>query len=196
MSNATAQSATNLAPSAQGEDNFDFKSSVERASSRQAKGMTRSRNEVNRNKLLNAVRADYRSQFPAIYSKTDRIPSATNDKLEAAVDEHIKGMLAMVNALNCTTVRRSFSHKASQMKFVEKVTAVGENELSLIEQRLGCTLAMGQLDRREQDAEKGNRLTEEMRKEFAQQKMKLQLTKQFIEGEIQHQSKLVEETKN
>lgn len=195
MNQVLSQSATNIAVSSTPEEQFDFALAAERACKRNAKGMTRERSEINRNKVLNAVRADYRSHYPAIYSKTDRIPSDINDKLEAAVDAYIEGCLKQVNLANCTGIRKSFSHKASQMKFVEKVTVTGENEISLKEQSFACTTALEQLNRREADAEKRNNCTDEMRKAFREQRMRLEVTKTFITREIEHQNKVVAETK-
>jgi len=192
MSQAIAQSATVLTVSGQSEENFDFNLSVTNAASRQAKGVTRERHMINRNKLVTAVCASYRAQFAAIYGKTDRLPSAIFEKIELAVDTFINATLKQVNSHNAISYRRAFYHAWKEMEITERVTCTGENKLTLQEQHLGVNLFIGQAERKLRDLEKKPTPDYEREKEVKAQIMKLQVTKQFIEGEIAHQSKLAE----
>lgn len=193
MNNVLAQSATQLTVSPNGEATFDFAASVNRASERRARGLTKTRHEINRQKLIASVCADYRAHFASIYGKTERLPSEVFDKIQNAVDEFITKLLSQVNTLNSTTIRRSFAHKPNAMKFVSRVTAIGEDEISLDEQLFACHIAQGQVKRRIEDLEKANRLSDDTRKELQSQIMRLTLTENFIKGEIEHQKKLASE---
>lgn len=186
-----AQNATQLSVSGNSEAEYDFVQSAKIAAERKAKGMTRERWFLSRPKLISAICADYRARFASVYGKAERLPSSIFEKIEKAVDSVIASQLSQVNAQNVISLRRSFSHKSNQYKFVERVTATGENELALKEQLLGCHLAIGSVQRRLDDMSKSGRLTEDLRKDLQAQMMKLQLTENFIKGEIQHQEKAV-----
>jgi len=191
MSNAIAQSASVVTINPCGEENYDFLECAMRSSSRQSKGLTRERVFLNRQKLVASVCADYRAHFAAIYGKTERLPSVVFEKVESAVDTVIERNLKAVHTGNAISMRRAFAHKANDMKFVERVTCVGENELALQEQHCGCVIALEQAKRRLMDLEKKPNPDHEREKQVKQQIMKLELTKSFIEGEIAHQKALV-----
>lgn len=190
MSNAIGQSATDLAVSPNGESSYDFRAAVERVGTRTAKGLTRERAMINRNKLVSGVCADYRMHFPAIYGKTERLPSEVFGKIDEAVDKYLTGMLSTVNFTNAISMRRSFKHKPNDLCFVEAVNLVGENQLTLQEQKLGCTLAIGAAEKRLADLQAKPTPDYEREKAIKAQLMKLTLTKDFIEGEIRTQEKL------
>lgn len=190
MSNAIAQSATQVTLSTNGEEAYDFFQAADRAATRSAKGLVRESRTLNRQKLISMVCADYRMHFAAIYGKTERLPSAVFEKVELAVDAEIAKSLKLVHAGNATTMRRAFAHKANDLKFVERVTVVGENEISLAEQHLAATIAITAAERRLRDLEA--KKTPDLERETAVKKqiMQLTLTKNFIEGEQKHQKEL------
>jgi hypothetical protein len=150
MSNAIAQSATQLSVSPNGESEFSFQDSVRRQAERTAKGTTRERQLLNRNKLVSATCADYRMHFPSIYGKTERLPS----------------------------------------EVTERIQLTGENKLTLKEQLFGCTMFISQAEKRLKELEAKPTPDYDREKAIKQQIMQLNLTKQFITGEIEHQSKL------
>lgn len=192
--NAIAPSTSLVSATSNGEENFDFSLSASNAASRQAKGTTRERHMLNRQKLISSVCADFRSHFAAIYGKTDRLPSEVFDKVERAVDELLAKLLGQVNATNAISFRRAFHHNGNQMKVTERVVTTGENEITLKEQLLGITLFIGAAEKRLKDLEAKKTPDYEREKEVKQQIMKLTVTKSFIEGELKHQEKLAAET--
>ena len=190
MNTVLAQSATQLAVSnSVNEDAFPFQERIKMAAERQAKGVTRERQMLNRNKLISALCADYRAHFAAIYGKTDRLPSAVFEKVETAVDNYIAEQLNRVSKHNAISFRRAFHHDFNQQKVTERVVATGENELSLQEQHLGVNLFIGQAERKLKDLEAKKTPDYEREKQVKDQLMKLNVTKAFIEGEIAHQQK-------
>jgi hypothetical protein len=190
MSNALSQSATEITLSVNGEASWDYVSSAIRAAERKAKGLTKERFELKRQTLISACCADYRSHFASVYGRTERLPSDVFEKIESAVDALIASKLAMIHTGNAVSVRRTFAHKPNDMKFVSRVTAVGEDEISLEEQHFACTLAIGQAVKRLTDLQAKKTPDYDREKEVKAQIMRLNLTREFIEGEIAHQNKL------
>lgn len=198
MSNGTkalAQQATNLAPSGNTEDNFDIVACITRCAERTAKGATRERKFLQYNKLVSAACADYRGHFPMIYGKSERLPSNIFEKIENAVNEFISKTLNAVNVTNVIGQRRGFYHNQREMEVTERVTNVGENKLTLQEQLLGVNIFIGQAEKRLKDLQQKPTPDYEREKEVKQQIMRLQVTKDFILGEIKHQEKAKEESK-
>lgn len=196
MSNATSQSATtNAVSNAAGlEDAYPFEERLTTMAARQAKGVTRERQALNRNKLVSALCADYRAHFPAIYGKTDRLPSAKYEEIETAVDNYIQAQLNKVNKHNVISYRRAFHHDFNQQRVTERVIATGENMLSLEEQHFGVVIFIGVAERKLAELEKKPTPDYEREKQVKEQLMKLNVTKSFIEGEIAHQKKLATES--
>lgn len=188
--NVLGQNATALAISPCSEENWQFDASAERAASRQAKGLTKERFMLNRQKLIAACCADYRAHFAEVYGKTERLPSAVFEKIEAAVDGVINKALALVHAGNAQSVRRAFAHKANDMKFVLRTVATGEDDISLKEQLFACNLAIGAAEKRLDEVMGKKTPDYDREKALKAQIAKLMLTKQFISGEIAHQNKL------
>jgi hypothetical protein len=195
MSQAIAQSATQLSVSNAVSDWNDeqFYASAKRCSERQAKGATRERNLLRRNGnggLISMVCADYRSHFTALYGKTDRLPSEVFQKIEAQVDKYLASKLGEVNSLNAISYRRSFYHNFKDFEVTERVNVTGENMLSLKEQHLGIVIFITQAEKRLKDLEA--KLTPDLdrEKEVKAQIMRLNTTRNFIEGEMKHQEEL------
>lgn len=172
------------------EENYPFTERLEQMASRQAKGVTRERQALNRNKLVSSLCADYRAHFPAVYGKTDRLPSAIYAKLEAAVDDYIQAQLNKVNKHNVISYRRAFHHDFNQQRVTERVMATGENMLSLEEQHCGVVIFIGVAERKLKDLESKPTPDYDREKQVKEQLMKLNVTKSFIEGEIAHQKSL------
>ena len=197
MSNAIAQSATQLTVSTTGgEDNFPFAERIETLAQKQAKGMTREKVLINRQKLTSQVCADYRAHFANLYGKTERLPSEIFEKIEKCVDAFIERNLKLVNPFNAQSVRRAFAVKFNDLMIVERVTAIGENTLSLKEQKFGIEIAIGQANKRLDDLQAKKTPDYDREKEVKAQIMKLTLVKDFILGELKHQEKLASEAKS
>jgi hypothetical protein len=190
MSNAIAQSATQLSVSPNGEADFSIQDSVRRQAERTAKGTTRERQLLNRNKLVSATCADYRMHFPAIYGKTERLPSELFDKISLAVDIFLSEQFGRVNASNALALRRSFYHNTKEMEITERIQLTGENKLTLKEQLFGCTVFITAAEKRLKELEAKPTPDYDREKAVKQQIMQLNLTKQFITGEIEHQAKV------
>lgn len=190
------QNATLNAPSNNvTETQYPFDERLKTIASRQAKGVTRERQALNRNKLVTACCADYRAHFAAIYGKTDRLPSAIYEQIETAVDTYIANQLAQVNKHNVIAYRRAFHHNFNGQEITERVVVTGENKLTLQEQHLGVTLFIGAAERKLKDLEAKKTPDYEREKQVKEQLIKLNVTKAFIEGEIAHQTKLANEVK-
>ena len=197
MSNAIAQSATQLTVSTTGgEDNFPFAERIETLAQKQAKGMTREKVLINRQKLTSQVCADYRIHFANLYGKTERLPSEIFEKIQSHIDAFIERNLKLVNPLNAQSVRRAFAVKINDLMVVERVTAIGENTLSLKEQKFGIEIAIGQANKRLDDLQAKKTPDYDREKEVKAQIMKLTLVKDFILGELKHQEKLASEAKS
>lgn len=190
MNNVLSQSATAITLGGQSEENWDFVASAARAMDRKAKGLTKEAFACKRATLVSVCCADYRSHFAAIYGKSERLPSAVFEKIEAAVDACINAKLSLIHAGNAVSVRRTFSHKANDFKFVLRTVATGEDEISLEEQRFACKLALNQAEKRLTDQQAKKTPDYDREKEIKAQIMRLSLTLQFIEGEITHQAEL------
>ena len=196
MSNAIAQSATELSVSVNGESDFDIPACVRRQAERTSKGVTRERQLLNRNKLVSATCADYRMHFPAIYGKSERLPSEVFTKVEEAVDSFIQSQLQRVNSLNVLNLRRSFFHNWKEKEITERVQLTGENKLSLKDQLFGTTVFIAQAEKRLKDLEAKPTPDHDREKAVKENIMKLKLTQAFIKGEIEHQDKLASQATN
>jgi hypothetical protein len=195
MSNAIAQSATAIAVSPTGEASFDIAQSVKRCAERTAKGTTRERQFLQRNKLMSGACADYRSHFPAIYGKTERLPSEVFQRIETEVDKFITSQLNRVNTLNVIGLRRGFHHNQKEMEITERIINTGENKLTLKEQLLGATIFITSAEKRLKDLEAKPSPDYDREKEVKAQILRLTMTKDFIMGEIAHQEKAKTEAK-
>jgi len=195
MSNAIAQSTSQVAISPAGEDSYPFADRLKSIMERTVKGTTRERQMLNVSKLTSALCADYRAHFPAIYGKTERLPSEVFEKIQTEVTTAVNEQLNRVHAGNAISFRRGFHHNAKEMEITERVVNTGENKLTFREQLLGVDLFIGAAERRLKDLEAKKTPDYDREKEIKQQIMRLNLTKQCILGEIKHQEKLVSETK-
>lgn len=195
MTQAIAQSATQLAVS-NGESNWtplQFDDSTQRNAEKRAKGITREGNLLNRNKLISAVCADYRSHFASIYGRTDRLPSEVFAMVETAVDKFINSKLSEINLTNAISYRRSFFHKPNTCEVVERVTAIAENTLLLKEQHLGINMLINTTEKRLAMLQAKKTPDYEKEKQVKAQIMRLELTRAFIEGEQTKQAKAVKQ---
>lgn len=190
MSNAIGQSATDAAVTLNGEANHDFLTAARDAAVRQAKGVTRERQMLNRQKLIQSVCSDFRMHFAEIYGKTDRLPSDIFAKVTESVDAVISEALKTVNHTNIISHRRAFYHDSKNMLITERVQLTGENQITLQEQHLGITLFIGQAEKRLKDLQAKKTPDYEREKEVKAQLMKLTVTQQFIDREIENQKKL------
>jgi len=193
MSKALTQNATELAPSLHGEEDYDFNASVKRQATKTAKGTTRERLTLNRNKLISHVCGEFRMNFASIYGKSEKLPRDIFDKVEIAVDNYLTEQLKQVNSLNVISSRRAFYHVARQVEIVERVTIIGENKLVLQEQLLGVDLMINAAEKRLRDLYAKNTPNFDREKSVQAQIMQLNLTKQYILGEIGQQEKLKKE---
>lgn len=190
QSNVLAQSATQLTKSNASNPDWDdslFYKSAKAAAERQSKGVTRERNMLKRQQLVSMVCADYRSHFAAMFGRTDRLPSDVFTKVETAVDKVISERLAEVNSQNVITYRRAFHHNSKDMLITERISLVGENQLTLQEQHLGVVIFITQAEKRLTDLQAKKTPDYDREKEVKATLMKLNVTKAFIEREIENQ---------
>lgn len=197
MSNAIAQSATKLAVSNSAPDwsQEDFNLCAKKCAERSAKGTTRERQMLNYNKLVSAVCVDYRAHYPALYGRTDRLPSDVFDKVEKAVTLVITEALKRVNVNNVISFRRGFYHNTRDMEITERVASTGENTLPLNEQLLGVDLFIGAANKRLKALEAKTTPNFDLEKDVKATIMRLEVTRAFIMREIDHQKSAQPEIK-
>lgn len=197
MSNALAQNATDLAPSGNGEANYDFVEAVQRVANKKTSGLTTSRYALHRQKLISGVVADYRAHFPQQYQKNSTLPREVYDKIQNAVDESVDILLTnAVNASNVTTLKRSFAFKSADMKYVERITAIGENELLLNQQHFAVVLDIGIVEGKIKKLEAKVTPDFELEKKLRDRLTKLQIVKQYIETQQQTLRELTSKDSN
>src|SRR5215813_5286581 len=147
-----ANSATKLAVSPhKGEADFDFQLCVKRNADRAAKGTTRERQLLNRNKLVSACCNDYKSHFTAIYGKTDLLPHDIYNRINDEVDKFLQAQFNRVNLSNALSLRRGFYHNFRGLEVTERITILGENKLELKEQLFGCNMFIEAANKRLND---------------------------------------------
>jgi hypothetical protein len=195
MSQALAQSATELTVSNNGEVNYDFKGTANKLSVKAIKGATREGFNLNRGKLISAMVNDYKARFASIYSPKEHLPSDIFQKIENACDELIASQLGRVNSKNALTWRRSFAHKAQQQCIVDRITIIGENTLPLEEQLLGVNILISEQNRKIEDYLLGKMpgWNEDTLTKARQRIISLEGTKKHIEDSIKAISNAVKE---
>jgi hypothetical protein len=92
-------------------------------------------------------------------------------------------------------MRRSFFHNGNNMEITERVALTGENKLTLQEQHLGVNIFISSNEKRLRDLESKPTPDYEAEKKIKATLMKLNVTKNYIEGEMKHQEKLASEIK-
>ncbi len=136
---------------------IDIASLVNVEAERATKGVTRQRFMLNREKLVNAVRAKWKSlvgesrrdEQGNVLPALARVPSEIDDTINTCVDNFINATLrSNLHAANLQSVTRSFAHDARNLMVVESVTAKGRNILAMNEQKLGITLLIGAQEKR------------------------------------------------
>ena len=187
MSHAIAQTTNALTVSPVTEQDYPFEDRVLTLASRQSKGITRERINLNKQSLVDSLRNDYRCHYASIYGKGERIPSNIEDKLRETVGEFLKNQLARVNEHNVIGVRRAFHWKEKDSSVVDRITVTGENQLSLEEQRFGIITFIEAAQKRLKTLEDKKTPDYESEKELKNRIVRLNNTKLFIENEIQHQ---------
>lgn len=160
MSNALAQSATDLALSSTPEAEFDFHLSVSRVAAKKlpANGLTTYSVLTSRSKLISAVCQDYRSHYPSLFDKRDaqgnrlpveRLPEEIFGKITTAVDNFIQNefnkFLSNPDELVRSSVR--FVHQAAKKDVVKRHTIIRDEVIALKEKRMGIELFIGETKR-------------------------------------------------
>jgi hypothetical protein len=194
---AIGQNATDLAPSLHGIENWDYDFSANYCSDRELKKETptRERSMLNRQKMIEAMKNHFRTNFPAVFGKTERLPSDVFAKIEAACDRKINKRLAEITPANAVSYRRGFAFKSNDLSIVDRITLVGENMLTLDEQLLGVHIFQRQAEHRLEDLFKKKTPDHDREKAVRAHIAKLAVAEEFIKGEIAHQTKLADETK-
>ena len=195
MSNAIGQSATLSAQSGIQPENFDFSAAVHKYATRQdkIKGNTKDVRSLKRNKLISGVAAIFRDSNPALFPNRDdkgntipvtqRIPPEYFDKIVTAVDEFIASTLKQFCADTLEFTRRHV-HKAKRHVFVEVRTAKDEQEINWQDQHCACVIAIGAVNRRIADLDKGNKLTDDNYLKLVEQRKALETTMENIEAHL------------
>lgn len=140
ITGAISQNATDLAPSCNGEEAYPFDAVVARIAERKVKGNTVSRWQLSRQNLIDSVKQNYRDTFASIYGRSAEVPQSVYVKITQAVERLIEDKLSLINPLNSVnlTVRNTF--KSAKLCFVERVTAMGENAITLERQLSACDI--------------------------------------------------------
>jgi hypothetical protein len=183
-SNTLAPSATMLTVSNQTEENYPFSEVVTRIASQKAKGATREKWDINKNKLVSSVCSDYRNHFAMIYGKSDRLPSQIFDKIVEAVEKFITETIKAVNITNAVSVRKSFAWNERDLEVFERVEVRGKNVLALKEQLLGVNILITSANNRLKDLEKKPTPDYDAEKTLKHRIMKLEITKTSIETDL------------
>jgi len=191
-STVLAQSGTQLTPSGPtgGEQAFDFRGAVIKIAAAKAKGATIARYNLNKNKLVSGVCAEYKAMFASVYSRESRLPGEIMDRITSECDKFIGEQLNAITAENSTGLRRAFAHKERDMSVVERVTSTGENTLDLKRQHFGINLLIGQAEERLKNLQKfnsspgRNNPNFDLEKDLQMKLVKLGATKAFIEASM------------
>lgn len=184
---------TTLTPVSTTHDNYmlSLDATIDRIAEMKSKGMTRKGWNLNTNKLVSSVLADYRNHFAGLYGKGERLPSDTHELIVNKVNAYVDNQLKAVHAGNVETVKRAFAYSDKRGCF-EKVTAIGTNVLTLEEQKFGMILFIGAAEKalKQEESKINNNLVKEG--ELKMKILKLSIAKQMLEQEI---AKLAEVTK-
>lgn len=164
---------------------IDLVSCVARQASRQVKAgsSTRERYMLNKSKLFSAVCSEVKSLLGL--EKTLRLNEEMADKINSAVDSYIIGRIAEVNPTNCRSVTKSFKHDSRNLQVVEKVSAIGENLLSLKEQLLGIHILQRTAEKRLTDLQAKKSPNYEAEENVKKYIAKLNLTETHISAQLQ-----------
>lgn len=140
---------------------------------------------LNREKLLNSVRAEWKSLM-GMEAKGNRVPEEMDGKLCNEVDAYIMKALGMINPANAVSIRKSFAHDSSNMAIVEKVVATGKNILALEEQKLGVNVLVRDAERRlKYHEDRGITSDNDIIVNIKKYILKLQMTKSHILATIE-----------
>lgn len=202
MQTVLAQSATQLTQSNNGEQNYPFAEVVQRIAMGKLKagGLTRERANLNPEKLVKSVLADYRNCFAAIYPDKSRIPTHVYEKIQDEVGKWITGKLAaVIHAGNAISSRRSFTYRKPRLGedndspiWLETVTNQGENRISFEEQRFACKLEIGRIEKRLKDLRAKPNPDYDLEKSYTEKLTKQERELTYIEGEISRQNSVKE----
>jgi len=184
MSNALAQSATALAQSGVGEDNFDFVLHAKRAAWTDGKGLTMERAMLQRSKLITSVVNNYRNQHAGIYGRKDLLPSEIFTKVEHAVDSVIASALGGITEHNVISSRRAFYYNKGNHTVTERVVIIAENMLTLKKQLLGITIYVTAAEKRLKDLEAKPTPNHDQEKKVRERINNLCISRAFIESEL------------
>lgn len=127
---------------------YDYQQSARRAAKRSAKGVVKESQMLKRENLLNMVRADIRSHFPALYAVKGRLPEAVNAQVEKAVDGFLAEKLGTVNVENVISMKRYHYFNKALGAVTERTQLVAENIVSAREQRFGLIVMIGKATKR------------------------------------------------
>lgn len=200
MTQVLAPSVTLLTTSNNGEENFPFDEVTERIAKGKLKaaGMTRERFNLNPEKLVKSVIAEYRNSFAAIYPDKSRLPVTVIEKIQDAVGRWITGKLARtITAANSISSRAGFVYRKPRLgedrespMWIEQVTNTGENRISLEEQRFACTLEIGRIEKRLKDLRAKPNPDFELEKKYQERLVRMEREQTYLKGEISAQAGL------
>jgi len=184
MSNAISQNATDLALSGIGDITPDsIKELVVRYATRSIKGVTRERYMLNNGKLMHSVCEHIRSQLG---QSKGRLPDEIGNQIQSAINEYTVSQINRINPANVLSQRVYFAYNKRNRQVVEKVAVVGENMLTLLEQKKGIDKL---IDAAEKQLEKMklnlNSFTREKGDEAQSRIEDMKLTKLHIEMTIE-----------
>lgn len=200
MNTVLAPSATMLTTSNNGEENFPFDEVVSRiaAGKLKAAGFTRERVNLNPEKLVKSVIAEYRNSFAAIYPDKNRLPSAVVEKIQDAVGRWITGKLSsLIHKGNSIGATRGFIYRKPKLgedtespMWIEQVTQRGENRVSLEEQLFACHLEIGRIEKRLKDLAAKPTPDHELEKKYNERLNRQSREEIYLKAEIARQKGL------
>ena len=189
MSNAIAQSTSQLVISSQEPESYDFDAAVKIEAARQVKNNTKESFNLNRQKLIASSCSAFRNHFPQLFQKRDDkgniIPGVQKltpeyfSKVEQAVDNLINSTLLKLNRDTMTSTIRNV-HKAGISQYVQVRTVRDENSITWKEQLTSCHIDMRIQNRRLKDLEKAGKLTDDLELKIRKQLGKLGMTENNI----------------
>jgi predicted transcriptional regulator len=177
MSNqALAPSATQLAISSPRE--VPFEACVIKYAVRSVKGVTRERVLLNSSKLFSLCAEEIRSLMGI--EKGNQLPKEVAEKLSDAINEYITKQVNRITPANALSFRRSFYADFRNLRVTDRVTAVGENIISLKEQKLGVDILLTEKNRALDDLMKKPNPDYDREANMKEQIQKLELIKAHI----------------
>lgn len=186
MSQAIAQSVSQITPSTPREINL--RELVVRNATKSVRGVTRERIMLNASKLMHLCRDEYKSWRSM--ERVQRLPDEIEEALQVQVNKYINENIQRIHVGNVLTFRTFDYHDARNLRITERLSALGQNNLSLQAQLEGCKRIRKIVDLKIEKYEKldasGNSHKDygDILESLREQRDKLSMTEHHIRGTI------------